>query len=616
MRNRYVLLADVAMFLIAVCGAFGFRFDWYFFRDRPEFIPYAVAALVLKPVVFYGFGMYRRFWRYATIDDMLALVIANAAASAAMAGTVWAALSLDVIHEFSRSVVAADWLLALFATGAMRVSIRVVSESRSRGRRGDEADKRVVIAGAGDAGRIVAREIQRNTQLRMRPVGFLDDDPVKVGKRIYGIPVVGRLRDLPEIVQAMEVDQIIIAMPKVTGSVVRAVAEDCRRAGVVSRTIPGVFELLGGSVSVSRLRQVDIADLLRRTPVEAGPDAAGYIQGRTVLVTGAGGSIGFELSRQVAYASPACLALVGHGENSIFDAYGHLREAFPHVRIEPIIADIRDRGRILRVFERVRPEVVFHAAAHKHVPLMEGNPEEAISNNVLGTQNVVDAAIRVGTGRLVMISSDKAVSPSSLMGASKRVAEALVRAAALRANRPFVVVRFGNVLGSRGSVVPAFKKQIEAGGPITITHPDMKRFFMTIPEAVHLVLQAAGLGKGGELFVLKMGEPLRIVQLAEDLIRLSGLSPDEVPFVYTGLRPGEKLEEALWEEDAQLEDTAHPEVLKVTERRSLDADRLGRAVEALANAAVQGDRPGIVLGLQELIPSFTPNAQTPSRTNH
>jgi FlaA1/EpsC-like NDP-sugar epimerase len=450
----------------------------------------------------------------------------------------------------------------------------------------------------------------------MRPVGFVDDDPVKVGKRIYGIPVVGRLRELSDIVQAMQVDQVIIAMPKVTGNVVRAVAEDCRRAGVVSRTIPGVFELLGGSVSVSRLRQVDIADLLRRNPVEAGPDAAGYIQGRTVLVTGAGGSIGFELSRQVAYANPACLALVGHGENSIFDAYGHLREAFPHVRIEPIIADIRDRGRILRVFERLRPEVVFHAAAHKHVPLMEGNPEEAISNNVLGTQNVVDAAIRAGTGRLVMISSDKAVSPCSLMGASKRVAEAVVRTAALRVDRPFVVVRFGNVLGSRGSVVPAFKKQIEAGGPITITHPDMKRFFMTIPEAVHLVLQAAGLGKGGELFVLKMGEPLRIVQLAEDLIRLSGLSPDEVPIVFTGLRPGEKLEESLWEEGAQLEDTAHPEVLKVTERRSLDAEQLGRAVEALANAAVQGDRQSIELGLRELIPSFSSTASVPSRTNH
>jgi FlaA1/EpsC-like NDP-sugar epimerase len=521
MRNRYVLVADVAMFLVAVCGAFGFRFDWYFFRDRLEFVPYAIAALVLKPLVFYGFGMYRRFWRYATIDDMLALVIANSAASVAMAVFVSGALFIGRIHEFSRSVIFADWLLALFATGAVRLSIRVIGESHTKRGRPAREGARVLVVGAGDAGAIVTREMQRNAQLGMRPVGYLDDDPVKIGKRIYGIPVLGRLAELPEVVEAMQVDQVIIAMPNATGRVVRAVAEDCHLAGVMSRTIPGVFELLGGSVSVSRLREVDITDLLRRNPMTAGPDVADYFLGRTVLVTGAGGSIGAELCRQVAYAGPASLVLVGHGENSIFDAYGHLREAFPDVRIAPIIADIRDRGRLQRVFDQFRPDVVFHAAAHKHVPLMEDNPEEAISNNVLGTQNVVDATIRVDAGRLVMISSDKAVSPSSLMGASKRVAEALVRTAALRVDRPFVVVRFGNVLGSRGSVVPAFKKQIEAGGPITITHPDMKRFFMTIPEAVHLVLQAAGLGKGGELFVLKMGEPLRIVQLAEDLIRLS-----------------------------------------------------------------------------------------------
>jgi FlaA1/EpsC-like NDP-sugar epimerase len=617
MRNRYVLLADLAMFFVAVCGAFGFRFDWYFFRTRPEFIPYLVGALVLKPVAFYGFGMYRRFWRYATIDDMLALALANSAGSVAMAAVVWAGLYQGAIREFSRSVVAADWLLALVATGAVRLSVRVVGESQSRSRRLDGYDKRVVIVGAGDAGAIVAREMQRNAHLGMRPVGFLDDDPVKLRKRIYGVPVVGRLVDLPSIAKAMQVDQVIIAMPKATGSVVRTVAEDCRRADVMSRTIPGVFELLGGNVSVSRLRQVEIADLLRRNPIVEGADAAAYIQGRTVLVTGAGGSIGFELSRQVAHARPRCLALLGHGENSIFDAYGQLCEAFSDVAIEPIIADIRDRGRMLRVFETIHPDIVFHAAAHKHVPLMEGNPDEAITNNVLGTLNIVDAAIQVGAGRLVMISSDKAVSPSSVMGASKRVAEDLVRSAALRVGRPFVVVRFGNVLGSRGSVVPVFKRQIEAGGPITITHPEMKRFFMTIPEAVHLVLQAAGFGNGGELFVLKMGAPVSIVQLAEDLIRLSGLSSDDVPIMFTGLRPGEKLEESLWEDGAEIQDTPHPEVLKVTEVRPFNAESLGRAVESLASAAIQGDRARIELGLRQLIPSFSPAAASlPSPRAH
>ena len=613
MRNRYVLLADVAMFVVAVCGAFGFRFDWYFFQNRPEFMPYVAATVLIKPVVFYAFGMYRRFWRYTSIDDMLALVIADSAASVAMAGFVSGAIVFGRIHEFSRSVIFADWLLALCATGAVRLSIRVIGESHTKGRRAKQG-ARVLVVGAGDAGAIVTREMQRNAQLGMRPVGYLDDDPVKIGKRIYGVPVLGRLAELPDVVEAMQVDQVIIAMPKATGRVVRNVAEDCQGAGVTSRTIPGVYELLGGSVSVTRLRQVDITDLLRRNPMTAGPDVADYLRGRTVLVTGAGGSIGSELSRQVAHAGPASLVLVGHGENSIFDVYGHLREAFPDVRIAPIIADIRDRGRLQRVFDRFRPDVVFHAAAHKHVPLMEGNPEEAISNNVLGTQNVVEEAMRVGTGRLVMISSDKAVSPSSVMGASKRVAELIVRSAARRAERPFLVVRFGNVLGSRGSVVPAFKKQIEAGGPITITHPEMKRFFMTIPEAVHLVLQAAGLGRAGELFVLNMGEPLPIVQLAEDLIRLSGLAPDEIPIVFTGLRPGEKLEECLWEEGAVIEDTAHPEVLRVTERYSVSDERFARLVEGLANAAVQGDTSSIGSALRELIPSFSPSPRSANQT--
>jgi FlaA1/EpsC-like NDP-sugar epimerase len=393
-------------------------------------------------------------------------------------------------------------------------------------------------------------------------------------------------------------------MPKAPGSLLRKIADACRQALVSSRIMPGVFELLDGHVSVSRLRQVDITDLLRRTPVESGADTSHYLQGRTVLVTGAGGSIGFELCRQVAHARPACLVLLGHGENSIFEAGVQLGEAFPGVKLETVIADIRDRGRLFRVFDALRPEIVFHAAAHKHVPLMEANPEEAISNNVLGTQNALDAAMRVESRRFVLISSDKAVTPSSLMGASKRVAEALVRDAASRSGRAYVVVRFGNVLGSRGSVVPAFKKRIEAGGPIRVTHPDMKRFFMTIPEAVHLVLQAGGMGKGGELFVLKMGEPLRIVQLAEDLIRLSGLTPDEVPIVFTGLRPGEKLTESLWDEGAMVEATEHPEVLRVTEPQPPAAARMTEVVAFLANAARAGDRQLIDAGLAEIVPAF------------
>jgi FlaA1/EpsC-like NDP-sugar epimerase len=410
---------------------------------------------------------------------------------------------------------------------------------------------------------------------------------------------------LIDVVRARGVDEVIIAMPKASGAVLRIIAEDCRRAAVVSHTIPGVFELLDGIVSVSRLRQVDITDLLRRDPVVSSPDASGFLEGSRVLVTGAGGSIGFELCRQIAHARPQLLVLLGHGENSIFEAQGSLRESFPTAKVEAVIADIRNRDRIFRVFDRVKPEVVFHAAAHKHVPLMEENAEEAISNNVIGTQNIIEASLRAGVGRFVLISTDKAVSPTSLMGASKRVAERLVRAAAQATGKQFVVVRFGNVLGSRGSVVPVFKRQIEAGGPVYVTHPDMKRFFMTIPEAVHLVLQAGGMGRGGELFVLKMGEPLRIVELAEDLIRLSGLSPEDVPIVYTGLRAGEKIEERLWEEAASVAATSHPEVLQVTEEPAMEYEECALLAEAMHVAAQRGDRQTINAALARYIPTFS-----------
>jgi FlaA1/EpsC-like NDP-sugar epimerase len=371
--------------------------------------------------------------------------------------------------------------------------------------------------------------------------------------------------------------------------------------------MPGVFELLDGDVSVSRLRQIDIADLLRRSQVSSAATTSSYVAGRTVLVTGAGGSIGSELCRQVAHARPSSLVLLGHGENSIFDAQVELRELYPSLKVTTVIADIRDERRIRQVFERLRPAIVFHAAAHKHVPLMEENPEEAITNNIVGTHHVLEAAAEFGAERFVLISSDKAVSPSSIMGASKRVAEMLVRDAARRTGRGYVVVRFGNVLGSRGSVVPHFKRQIERGGPITLTHPDMKRFFMTIPEAVHLVLEAGGMGPGGELFVLKMGDPIRIVDLAEDLIKLSGLTLEEIPIVYTGIRPGEKIEEALWEKGAVAEPTSHPDVLRVIEADGRSGSEIPELLRTLANAVERGDYLQIQAMLVHQIPTFAPS---------
>jgi len=604
MRNRYVLGADLIAFVIAACGAFALRFDLNFFQSRPEFIPYVCAAPIIKVVVFLVAGMYRRFWRYVSVNDLISLCFANLIASVGVTGFVAICIERGFFAEFSRSVLVADWLLTLALTAGARVSIRVAAESQRRSDGNDSLHKRVLIIGAGEAGVIVAREMQRNAHLGMKVTGFLDDDPVKVGKRIYGARVLGATSELSAVISAFGATEVVIAMPKAPGTVVRRIAEDCRNAGVASRTIPGVFELLDGQVSVSRLRQIDISDLLRRPAVTGGPDVSGYVSGRTVLITGAGGSIGFELCRQVAHGRPRRLLLLGHGENSIFEAALRLRDAFPDVPLESLIADVRDRDRLFHLFDRHRPDIVFHAAAHKHVPLMQGNPEEAVSNNVLGTRNVVDGALAVGCERFVLISTDKAVAPTSVMGASKRVAEMLVRAVGAASGRPFVVVRFGNVLGSRGSVVPRFRKQIEAGGPIAITHPDMKRFFMTIPEAVHLVLQAGGIGNGGELFVLNMGAPLRIVQLAEVLIRLSGLTTGDVPIVFTGLRPGEKLEEQLWENGAIVENTPHPDVLRVTEAHTAATANLTGAVDALAEAARAGDRAIIESILGDLIPSF------------
>ncbi len=608
MRNRYVLLLDLPLIALAALGAFLLRFDW-FFADRPEFVPFLLITVLVKPLVFIALGLYGRYWKYATVADLLAVTVGVTTASLVVGLLVVAGVISGFIHEFSRSVLLIDWLLTVMAIGGLRFAFRLWNDrylARVAGVAGPRRD--VLIAGAGAAGAAVLREIARNPGLGLNVIGLLDDDPVKRGKRIHGVRVLGRLDDLGDLISTHPLHEVIIAMPTAPGGTIRRVVETCAAAGVASRTLPGIFELLDGRVSVSRLRNVEIADLLRRPEIVGAVDAAGYVKGRTVLVTGGGGSIGLELCRQLAHARPRLLVLLGHGENSLFKAEEELREAFLDIPIATVVADIRDSDRVRRTFERFRPSIVFHAAAHKHVPLMEDNPEEAITNNVLGTRNIVDACIAASVERLVMISTDKAVSPTSMMGASKRLAEIIVREGARRSGRAFAVVRFGNVLGSRGSVVPVFKRQIESGGPITITHPDVKRFFMTIPEAVHLVLQAGGLASGGELFVLNMGEAVAIVQLAEDLIRLSGLSATDIPIRFTGLRPGEKLEEALWEHDALVEPTTHPDVFRVREHDSVDGGHLERSLESLVAAASSGERLRLEAALAQWIPTYVPSS--------
>jgi FlaA1/EpsC-like NDP-sugar epimerase len=441
----------------------------------------------------------------------------------------------------------------------------------------------------------------------------VDDDPAKQKQEIHGTPVIGKLDDLARLIDLKKVDEVIIAIPSAPGQVVRKVADICRLKNIPSRTMPSLHELIGGKVSVNRLREVDITDLLRRAPTHIDNELVGLsLGGRRVMVTGAGGSIGRELCRQIARWEPMELYLLGHGENSIFETLIELEQSYPSLKIHPLIADIRNKERINHLFSIYQPQVVFHAAAHKHVPLMQANIEEAVTNNVLGTRIIVDASIENNVERLVMISTDKAICPTSVYGATKRIGEMLILDAARRTAKSFSVVRFGNVLGSRGSVLVRFKRQIDYGGPVTVTHPDMERYFMTIPEAVHLVLQASAMGKGGEVFVLNMGEQIRILDLAQDLIRLSGLEPGkDIEIVFTGIRPGEKLSEALWDEGADYLSTIHPDILRLNENEVLNSNDLETAIDILIDLGKNCDPDEIVNMLNKIVPGAVVSS-TPS----
>jgi FlaA1/EpsC-like NDP-sugar epimerase len=608
-RNRTLLLADLVLIVTAVLASFALRLDVgpLFNYYLPSIWTMVAIAIIVKPLVYYIFGLYRRYWVYASVRELRLIFVATLAASACVGVLVVFIRALGGFAlGFPRSVIGIDWLLSLFSVGGLRIVVRFLAESGQISQKASElrGGKRVVIAGAGDAGVLVLREMQRNPQLLMTPVAFVDDDPEKIGMEIHGIKVMGGLDEVNDVVERVLAQEVVIAIPTAPGHIVRVLAEECQSNGIPFRTMPGIYELIGGKVSVSRLREVDITDLLRREPTEIDDEAVGRkITGMRIIVTGAGGSIGLELCRQVARWNPGELILLGHGENSIFEAMLELRETFPSLPIIPVIADVRDVERIRDIFESQQPEVVFHTAAHKHVSLMELNVEEAVTNNVLGTKSVVDAALACGCEHFVLISTDKAVHPKSVMGATKRVAEMIVHDVAERFGRTFVTVRFGNVLGSRGSIVPIFKRQIAKGGPITITHPEMKRFFMTVPEAVHLVMQASSMGAAGDLFVLKMGKQIRIVDLAEDLIRLSGLEPGkDIQIQFTGIRPGEKLSEELWDVGLNYTETEHPDIVRVEENNMMYGETLQTAIDELVRLAHEGDGQAIVGLLSERVP--------------
>jgi FlaA1/EpsC-like NDP-sugar epimerase len=604
-RNRFVLIGDIALIIISVLGGFALRLD---VGELPFYFPAAVlmcaVALAIKIPTYFFFGLYRRLWIYASTGELRLITVAVTTASVLTSG-VMAVLIVtgSVFPGMPRSALGIDWLLSLVLIGGSRFALRILAEQPTISRANGKT-KRALIIGAGDAGALVVRELQKPSQLNLIPVGFLDDDPAKQKHSIHGVTVIGKVNDLASAIDQHGIAEVIIAIPSAPGQLVRMVNDVCRLKGVASRTMPGIYELIGGKVNVSRLREVDITDLLRREPVRVNDEAVGAaLEGKRVLVTGAGGSIGRELCRQIARRNPSELVLLGHGENSIFEILLELQNDYPDLALFPVIADIRNQERFDQVFKQHQPQIVFHAAAHKHVPLMEANIVEAITNNVLGTHNVVQTVLDHNVERFVIISTDKAVRPSSIYGATKRLAEMLVLNVARQTQRAFTVVRFGNVLGSRGSIIPTFKNQIANGGPVTITHPDMYRFFMTIPEAVYLVLQAASMENGGETFVLNMGEPVRILDLAEDLIRLSGLEPHrDIAIAYTGIRPGEKLTEELWDEGTPLKPTLHPDISRLDADASSSSLDLPQAINSLSALCHSNDTEAIIKLLDELIP--------------
>jgi len=615
LRNRHLFLIDAVSLVIAPVVAFLVRFEQFqWLGDNLRMVlAYVLLAGPLRLVLFYWFGMYRRLWRHASIGDLRQILVAGGV-SAALAAVIgfWILPTMHVIpSRVPFSVVFIDSFLATAAIALPRLLARTMRQRHPRRRR-DAPGRPVLIVGAGDTAKLVAKELFASPQLGFEPIGFVDDDSTKHNHMLIDLPIMGPLSAIKAIVEQHGVSELIIAMPSARGDVVRKVVRAGLDCGIPTLTVPSLPELISRKAGGTSLREVEIQDLLRRDPIETDLAAVSELAtGESVLITGAGGSIGSELCRQIARLAPARVILLGHGENSIFDILTELNGAFPDVTFSPVIADVRDAQRIKTIFTYFRPHAVFHAAAHKHVPLMEENIVEAITNNVLGTRNVVNATLEAGSEHFVYISTDKAVRPTSVMGATKRIAELIVQKAAVKHDRNFVSVRFGNVLGSRGSVVPTFLRQIRSGGPVTVTHPEMQRYFMTIPEAVQLVLQAGALGRGGEVFLLDMGEPIRIVDIATDLIRLSGLTVGtDIELRFTGMRPGEKLYEEMFFSAENVIPTDHPKVLRA--RNGILPEGIIQRVDSLVRAAEleQSDEELRQL-LRNLVPDFHPHPSPP-----
>jgi FlaA1/EpsC-like NDP-sugar epimerase len=610
-RNRVVvILCDALLISIAFILSYYLRFS--FDIPAPEFywaqikrtLPFVVA---LNLIVFYRFDLYKGMWRYTGIRDLRAIIFA------VTLSTVIMIVVLTVGFRFAgypRSVFVINWFILIVFIGGFRFQIRMVKEIGYpfiwRLQEDSGARKKLMIVGAGDAGELILREILQNPRLGYDPVCFVDDDPNKLKRKIHGVPVLGPVEEIPRL--PCEFDEILIAISSGKGEEMRRIVAACERTGKRYRTVPGIGELIGGKVSVKAIREVTLEDLLGREEVHLDQEEiARYLRERRVLVTGAGGSIGSELVRQVSRFQPQAVALLEVSELNLFRVEMECRQRFGHVSISGFLVDVRDREAVGRVFREFAPQVVFHAAAYKHVPIQELHPWESVQNNVLGTRNLVNAAVEASLERFVLVSTDKAVRPTSVMGATKRVAEMLVECVNGISGPRFMSVRFGNVIGSSGSAIPIFQEQIARGGPVTVTDPEVTRYFMSISEAAQLILQAGAMGEGGEIFILDMGKPVRIVDIARDLIRLHGFEPDQdIPIQFIGLRPGEKLCEELITQGEGIVATAHEKIL-VLRGNACDLKNLNAQIDELLTIACTYDPPSIKRKLQQIVPDYTPH---------
>ena len=607
-RHRLTqIAADAVLLAAAYYLAFRLRF-----LDAPGGIPerydhmlagsigFVVAGQL---IVFYAFGLYEKWWRYFRLPDMISVLRACAVSTAILAIAFLLLKPFD--DQIPRSVVVMNFLLTVFLVGGARLLVRMVLVERLA-RRDVRGAREVLVVGAGSGGQMVARELQLNPNLGARAIGFLDDDPRKQGMRLHGINVLGTTDEVGEILDEVRPDEVIIAIPSAPGVLRGRVVAACRERDVPVRTLPTVFELLRGGVQLTRqLREVQVEDVLGREPVKMELDRVGaYMQDKVVLVTGAGGSIGAELVRQIARVRPKLLVILEHAEDNLFRIDREMIEERHFARVESVLADCKEPERMLEVMQRFKPAVVFHAAAYKHVPLMEANPLEAIRNNAIATKVTAETAIASGCDRFVLVSTDKAVNPRTVMGASKALAEWIVEAAGRRHPQTrFVTVRFGNVLASSGSVVPIFRSQIERGGPVTVTDPEMTRYFMTIPEAVQLVIRAGDLGgASGEVFVLEMGEPVKIVDLAHNMIRLAGYEPEvDIAIEYVGGRPGEKVHEELFNSDERPQPTAAEKIVRAVRQAPIDPEWVNGTLARLQSLVSSGDEANLAEMAIELV---------------